>query len=120
MTWRVFGTSVILVGLATLFAGRGELARAEGGGFPRAKQYLQVVLDDAHKRFRKDAVIARIELQGVPGQACLGEGLYSPSNGATIQVTAAQRHCTSPILAANWLQSWRGSCAICAVGCWSM
>jgi hypothetical protein len=86
MRWRVFGISVMLVGAASLLAARGELARAEDAGFPRAKPYLKMLLDDAHQRFRKDAVLARIELQGVPGQAWLGVGLYSPSNGAILSV----------------------------------
>jgi hypothetical protein len=86
MTWRVFGMAVILLGAATLLASRSELVRAEGGGYPRAKPYLKVLLDDAHKRFRKDAVIAKIELQGAAGQAWIGVGLYSPSNGAILSV----------------------------------
>jgi hypothetical protein len=86
MKWRVFGISVMLVGAASLIVTRGELVRAEGTGFPRSKPYLKVLLDDAHRRFRKDAVIARIELQGASGQAWLGVGLYSPSNGAILSV----------------------------------
>jgi hypothetical protein len=86
MAWRVFGVAVILLGAASLLLARSEVVRAEGSGFPRAKPYLKVLLDDAHKRFRKDAVIAKIELQGIPGQAWLGVGLYSPSNGAILSV----------------------------------
>jgi hypothetical protein len=41
----------------------------ETDGYPRAKPYLKILLDDARKRFRMDAVITRIELQGAAGEA---------------------------------------------------
>jgi hypothetical protein len=64
----------------------------ETDGYPRAKPYLKILLDDARKRFRKDAVITRIELQGAAGEAWLGVGLYSPSNGAILGAQVGGPH----------------------------
>lgn len=91
--WRMLNVWVTLLCAASLLVAHGDWARAEGAGYPRAKPYLRVLLDDAHKRFRKDAVLARIELQGVPGQAAwLGVGLYSPSNGMILSVEVGGPH----------------------------
>lgn len=84
--WRKFKLSILLIAIACIFSPRNQPAQAATDGYPRAKPYLQILLDDAHKRFRKDAVITRIELQGAAGVAWLGVGLYSPSNGAILGV----------------------------------
>lgn len=86
MGWRSHRLPMILMAVASMFSPRMHSVQAAADEYPRAKPYLNILLDDAHKRFRKDAVITRIELQGAAGVAWLGVGLYSPSNGAILSV----------------------------------
>jgi hypothetical protein len=86
MQWRAFKLPIVLIAVVGAFPPRIQPVQAAADGYPRAKPYLKILLEDAHKRFRKDAVITRIELQGAAGIAWLGVGLYSPSNGAILSV----------------------------------
>jgi hypothetical protein len=86
MRWQEFKLPILLIVVIGVVAPRNQPALAATDGYPRAKPYLKILLDDAHKRFRRDAVITRIELQGAAGVAWLGVGLYSPSNGAILGV----------------------------------
>jgi hypothetical protein len=86
MQSQTFKLTIVFLALAGVLLLRLQPVQAAADGYPRAKPYLKILLDDAHRRFRKDAVITRIELQGGAGVAWLGVGLYSPSNGAILSV----------------------------------
>src|ERR1700733_7834736 len=86
MKSQAFKLPIFFLALVGAFLLRLQPAQGAAEGYPRAKPYLQILLDDAHRRFRKDAVISRIELQGAAGVAWLGVGRYSPSNGAILRV----------------------------------
>jgi len=86
MKSRFFSFSVVFLAAACVFAQTGQKAQPAGEGIPHASAAMKNLLDQAHKTFRRDAVVTSVEVQGVPGLYWLLIDLYSPSNGATMGI----------------------------------
>ena len=79
--------SVLFLAVVFVAALPGQQIQTGSNGIPRANPYLKMLLNDARQKWRKDAVITAVALEGVPnGAGWLGVQLYSPSNGGILNV----------------------------------
>jgi len=84
---RLFAISVAFVAAACVLTSPGQQIQTGSNGIPRANPYLKMLLNDARQKWRKDAIITKVELEGVQNVAgWLGVELYSPSNGGIMNV----------------------------------
>ena len=87
MKRRFFSFFVVFLAATCISAPPSQRVHAADEGYPaHVSATLNAVLDQAHKTFRKDAVIYMVEVQGVPSLYWLQISLFSPSNGATLTV----------------------------------
>jgi hypothetical protein len=84
---RILSRSVILLAAAFVVSLPGQQIQTGGNGIPKANPYLKMLLNDARQKWRKDAIITKVQLEGVQNVAgWLGVELYSPSNGGIMNV----------------------------------
>jgi hypothetical protein len=84
MKWRWLSFFGVLLAASCSFAQKATQVQTAGNPYPHVSAILNGVLDQAHKTFRKDAVITWVEVQGSPALYWFQISLYSPSNGATL------------------------------------
>jgi hypothetical protein len=79
--------SAALITAGCVLVALSQQIQTGGNGIPRANPYLNMLLNDARQKWRKDAVITRVQLEGIQNVAgWLGVELYSPSNGGIMSV----------------------------------
>lgn len=84
---RAFVSLFLIVAAVCTVALPGQQIQTGSNGIPRANPYLKMLLNDARQKWRKDAIITQVQLEGVQNVAgWLGVELYSPSNGGIMNV----------------------------------
>jgi hypothetical protein len=84
---RLFVITAVLIAVSCLVASLGQQIQTASNGIPRANPYLKMLLNDARQKWRKDAIITKVQLEGIPNVAgWLGVQFYSPSVGGIMNV----------------------------------